>query len=90
MDFGEDEKSLLDLNAAFGALTNCAPYRWQRRLFNEYLARGETPEAHHLLPKIICMVLNGYRQFVPVPRDRQTSRLTAPGVTCSCRGRGRG
>src|SRR4051794_18604411 len=38
-------KSSVDLVAAFRMLTGHVPYAWQRRLFSDWLAKGETPDA---------------------------------------------
>ena len=34
-----------DPMTSFRALTGCEPYRWQRRLYEQWLAKGETPDA---------------------------------------------
>ena len=45
MNFQAEAGSSFDPIAGFVALTGREPFRWQRRLLEEYLAKGDTPDA---------------------------------------------
>jgi len=45
MNFQAEAESSFDPIAGFVALTGREPFRWQRRLLEEYLAKGQTPDA---------------------------------------------
>ena len=45
MNFQAEAETSFDPIAGFVALTGREPFRWQRRLFEEYLSKGHTPDA---------------------------------------------
>jgi CRISPR-associated endonuclease/helicase Cas3 len=73
MNFQAEAESSFDPIAGFVALTGREPFRWQRRLLEEYLAKGHTPDAVDVptgLGKTMVMALwlIARAQGSPLPR----------------------
>jgi CRISPR/Cas system-associated endonuclease/helicase Cas3 len=85
MNFQAEAESSFDPIAGFVALTGREPFRWQRRLLEEYLAKGHTPDAVDVptgLGKTMVMAL------WLIARAQGSPLLAAPARLCRRPARG--